>query len=379
MTIQQEIKSIAIVIDTLNGGGAEKVCLTLAEAYRKLGHRAHLIVLKKKCDYIPNAYLEVTFLSQDKKLKLYSKKNQVLLAEKLNKFAKANGPFDVCLSNLDECHVVVRLANLPRTLYVVHNSIEQNLLRVKKLGPFKYWRKLSQLKALNQQNIVTVSKGVCEEIRTSGRVEAHSTKTILNPINVELIQHLAEQKTDGLPEQPYLLHIGRFAKQKRHDILFAALKKMLHKSQHQQGVPIKTLVLLSKPSAKLSKTIAKFDLEKHVVVLPFQQNPYTFIKHAAALVLSSDYEGFGLVLAEALACETPVVSTECPHGPSEILVGKLSRYLTKVGDADALAEAMLKAVENRGDFQCAPIVNKLRDTSIAEQYLAHAEDMFGVL
>ncbi|MCF7985231.1 MAG: glycosyltransferase, partial [Thiohalocapsa sp.] len=81
----------------------------------------------------------------------------------------------------------------------------------------------------------------------------------------------------------------------------------------------------------------------------FHDNPYAFMARAALFVLSSRWEGFGIVLAEALACGTPVVSTDCPSGPAEILDGSRHQRLVPVGDSDALAAAMADALSVRPD------------------------------
>ncbi|WP_372923147.1 glycosyltransferase, partial [Roseovarius sp.] len=77
-----------------------------------------------------------------------------------------------------------------------------------------------------------------------------------------------------------------------------------------------------------------------VILAGFHPDPTPFYKTADLFVLSSDYEGFGNVIVEALACGTPVVSTDCPSGPGEILDGGRYGRLVPVGDAPALAKAI---------------------------------------
>ena len=77
----------------------------------------------------------------------------------------------------------------------------------------------------------------------------------------------------------------------------------------------------------------------------FVDNPLAYIARCAALVLSSRFEGFGNVLAEALACGVQVVSTDCPFGPAEILADGRFGRLTPIGDAEAMANAILLALD----------------------------------
>jgi glycosyltransferase involved in cell wall biosynthesis len=78
----------------------------------------------------------------------------------------------------------------------------------------------------------------------------------------------------------------------------------------------------------------------------FRANPLPYMREAAVVVLSSRFEGFGMVLVEALACGTPVVSTDCPHGPAEILDNGRFGQLTPVGDPEALAQAILTTLND---------------------------------
>jgi glycosyltransferase involved in cell wall biosynthesis len=82
-----------------------------------------------------------------------------------------------------------------------------------------------------------------------------------------------------------------------------------------------------------------------VRLLGFRANPYQIMAAADVFVLSSVYEGFGNVVAEALACGVPVVSTDCPHGPAEILAGGQAGVLVPPRDAAALAVSLLQVLD----------------------------------
>jgi glycosyltransferase involved in cell wall biosynthesis len=101
--------------------------------------------------------------------------------------------------------------------------------------------------------------------------------------------------------------------------------------------------------ATIESRIAQLQLSDSVAMPGFVSNPLPYVKAAALFVLSSKTEGFGLVLAEALACGTPVVSTDCKFGPSEILDGGTHGRLVAVGDTAALASAMEAALNEEPD------------------------------
>ena len=167
----------------------------------------------------------------------------------------------------------------------------------------------------------------------------------------------------NIPDSPYLIHVGRLAKQKRHDILFSAFAKLDKKYK---------LVLLCNKKEKALKLAKEYGIENQLIVPGFVQNPYNWIKQAKALLLSSDFEGFGNVLVEALAVGTPAVSTECPHGPSEILTGELSKYLVPIGQGELLALAVKQVLADNPNVTNAAILEKVCADRVTEQYLALA-------
>ena len=108
------------------------------------------------------------------------------------------------------------------------------------------------------------------------------------------------------------------------------------------------MVVLGKgPEEKKIKLLAhKLGLSDNILFLGFQKNPYKYIKKAEVFVLSSFHEGFGNVIVEAMACGTPVVSTNCMSGPREIIENGENGILFPVADQKALAEAVLKVLNN---------------------------------
>lgn len=248
--------------------------------------------------------------------------------------------------------------------YIIHNSIHEELLRQKKLGPFAYRYLLKSKKNLSGKQLISVSKGIEKEINNSELIKPASVTTIYNPFDIDNIQQLALQPSASIPETSYVIHVGRLAKQKRHDVLFQAFKKVDPKYK---------LVLLTNNPKKAQKLAVKFGIDHRLILPGFQENPYNWIKKAELLVLSSDYEGFGNVIAEALIVGTKVVSTDCPHGPNEILTGELAKYLVPRRNILRLAERMNNALNANIDLTCADILPQIAVEYIAKQYLALTE------
>lgn len=364
------MKNIAIIIDGLTGGGAEKVMLCLSKTLLGMGHKVSLLSLGGQCDYrVPEGLrLDVLFSGKASNVDCFwrIKSSVAKLESWFDKQQESLGKFDLVLSNLDKSSNLlskIRRTNIdPQSIfYIIHNSVEQELQRQKKLGPLAYLYLKKAKKNLSGKNLICVSKGLEHEIRQGSTINPASIGSIYNPVDFDEILKQADVNNENIPHTPYLIHVGRFAKQKRHDVLLEAFKHV--DSRYK-------LVLLCNKRERVRKLVKKYGIEDRVILPGFQRDPYNWIKRAEALLLTSDYEGLSMVLLEALAVGTKVVSTNCPHGPSEILTGDLARYLVPVGDSAAMLLAINEVLS--ADLMCqnAPILKQVEATVVAEQYLA---------
>ncbi|MGS0695189.1 glycosyltransferase [Shewanella sp. 0m-4] len=356
---------IAIAIDSLAGGGAEKVMLTLAKEFTELGHEPHFLVMTDNVAFdIPSSLpVHVCFAKKDKDLKRSWNLVPAVkkLTDKIYQIEQEVGKFDLFLSNLDKTNRLMIKTKVSPLFVVVHASVEAELTRHAKLGPFAYLKKLQAKKALNGQHLVTVSQGIADEILQTKRICPASIQCIYNPFEFVDINALSEQEVQGIPNNDYLIHIGRYVKQKRHDILFKSIAAM------ESQIPV---VLLCHNPKKALKAAKKFGVEHRVIIPGFQSNPFPWIKSAKALVLSSDFEGLPTVLIESLACGTPVVSTDCPHGPKEIMTGELARFLVPRRDPQALADKLDEVLVSPPQLAEVDILAKVQAARIAQEYLA---------
>jgi glycosyltransferase involved in cell wall biosynthesis len=115
---------------------------------------------------------------------------------------------------------------------------------------------------------------------------------------------------------------------------------------------------------KLETIVCKLALEDDVLLSGYVDNPYNYMARAAVFVLSSAWEGFGNVLVEAMAAGTPVVSTDCPSGPAEILEGGKWGWLVPVGNPELLAGAISATLVDKADP--AGRINRAKDFEVAK-------------
>ena len=216
-------------------------------------------------------------------------------------------------------------------------------------------------------NVIAVSKGVADSVITISRIKNDKVKIIYNPINEKEIHFLSNDsvKFPWKDHLPILISAGRLETQKDFPCLLRAFS-ILRKRYPAH------LVILGEGSQRnhLQQLAKYFDIANDVWLPGFIKNPYPYLAKSSLFVLSSHYEGLGNVLVEALALGIPIVSTNCPSGPEEILANGKYGHLVPVGDPVAMAEAMDKSLS--GDhpvFDQKEALSRFDPELITDQYL----------
>lgn len=313
-------KKVVLAIFTLQGNGAERFALTLAKGIHDAGHEAHIVYFKSIIDLPVPDDVHLHFFDYQKYRAIPKFMRTYFAAKAFDKFVLKNiGTPDLVLSNLYPVDFILAHSQLPNIHLVIHNTT--SLEYADRLNPAF----LEQLKKTYlAKPCIGVSEGVTRDFQQLFGEQSQIT-TIYNPIDVVEVQQAANA---FIPEyQDYIVHVGKFKQQKRHDILIKAYAKA--------NVEQKLVLVGTGPLMEESKQLVKeLNIEDKVVFAGFQKNPYPFIKHAKLMVVSSDFEGFSIAILEALALNTPIISTDCPSGPNEVLE---SNHLVPVQDVDALA------------------------------------------
>lgn len=225
-------------------------------------------------------------------------------------------------------------------------------------------------------HVIAVSKGVAGDVKRFARVPDHKLTTIFNPLDLAVIEQLSMRADDAcinsMPSGLYILGVGRLGKEKDFATLIRAFSKIASKTKA-------SLVILGegKERPALSQLVAGLDLQDRVALPGFVQNPFPWIARASAFVLSSLFEGCPNVLMQALACGTPVISTNCPGGSAEILEGGKWGRLVPVGDPTAMGEAILATLESKvhpdvrqraGDFEIDRIARRYLQVLLPDRW-----------
>jgi len=326
------MKQVAIVVTNLAGSGAEKIAISQAKLFYEKGHKVVLFLLEdiKTYDISSFDFPVVSLTNKKDTYKFLGKLGDKIYANILQKKMKEFGKFDLVLSNLPRADRVVKLLSHPNKYFVIHTSYKGELANFSK-ARFQKKQKLYQY-IYKDENLITITDAMIQDLDDLD-IKYKSVKTIYNPFDFEYIRSKAQESVDI--DYDYIISASAFREQKRYDVLLDAF--MLLKSDVK-------LLILAKKDSKLIEMIEQRGLSHRVEILGFQQNPYKYIKNAKLLVLSSDREGLPTVIIESLIVGTPVVSTDCPTGPKDILNGELSKWLVPTGDSKALASKIDEAL-----------------------------------
>jgi len=232
-----------------------------------------------------------------------------------------------------------------RVVWAQHLSVSGPLLASKGVRRIRLLIERSFMRLLIKyaDGVIAVSEAVAEDMRLQIN-SGLPIQVIYNPVIFKEFEQKSKEAIEWLwPDHtvPTVIFVGRLVPVKRLDLLIRAFAKCV------QVMPARLLIVGDGPEAsRAEKMVAELNLREACRFLGYCRNPLPWIRQADLLVLSSDAEGFGVVLVEAMACGTQVVSTDCLSGPAEVLGRGRYGRLVPVNDADALAAAMLASLRS---------------------------------
>ena len=358
---------ILFILKALEGRGAERMVTTLASAYVKMGHSVHILCLEETQDMPLDADIHYHIVPYDEvfseqNLEPNSKQAQAYeaVAKRIDEYVLSQiGTPDLILANIYKVNWIMVYSQLPNIVNVLHTALSKQFQHQLSDTPLQT---INHLKTVYSAHPCTcVSEGARKDL-ISLLGDITKTATIYNPCDVAWIQSKASQKPHieqfGLADKQYIIHVASFDTMKGHRDLLQAYAKT------ERKLPL-VLVGKGKLEAEIEALAFRLNISDCVRFLGFQSNPYPIIASAALMVLTSKFEGFGYVIVEAQALGVPVISTDCPFGPRELLPVK---NLIPVGDIDGLAMLIDQAVDNLTDY-IVPLNQQLLPNNIAQQYL----------
>lgn len=330
---------IALVLPDLRCGGVERMRANMAAHLLELGYKIDFVLLRAQGELL----FELPQQARVIDLKANRFRNAV---RPLTRYLKQTGP-DAVLADMWPITAIAILANRAagspaRVVVSEHNTLSLSTAQTSRARRAALRLSLRLLYPRADARIA-VSNGVADDLAVLSGLARSRFEVIHNPAATEKVGGLNNKLRDPWDGATgkRILSVGRLKEQKDHATLiraFAEVRKSINA----------TLVILGEGHlrADLERLIADLNLGEDVRLAGFVRNPAPWYEGADLFALSSRWEGFGNVIVEALQCGTPVVSTDCPSGPREILCEGSYGRLVPVGQPQALATAMLETLSS---------------------------------
>lgn len=356
---------IALLVPTLEIGGVERVFVNLGNGLRESGIEVDMVVGRTGGGM--GRHLEAA-------ISVYDLKSDRMLTSvpELARYLRARNP-NALIAAMTHSSAVALLARAGgrRKVKIVateHNTMSRIVANTRglKYRLMPLWSRW----ALNSADyIVAVSGGVADELSLQTGIPRSRFHVIYNPVISDSLYEAASTPVEHpwfhASEPPVVLAVGRLDKQKDFPMLIRAFRLV------RDLRSVRLMILGEGPDRnRIENTVREHRLTADVALPGFEHNPYRFMNRAAVFALSSAWEGFGVVLVEALALGLPVVSTDCTYGPAEILCNGKYGTLVPVGDHHAMAEALLRTLDGPVRHNNFWHIRQFTTRNVAAQYIS---------
>jgi len=347
---------IGLFFSGLAGGGTQRRMLALARGFVARGHAVDLIIGSAEGPFrhdVPAGARLVPLASDAHRLAMLGRHRGLwvpLLRRRLEAWLEADPP-DILMASSTPANLTAALARsnaAPQLPLVLVLNLPPDAVAAG-LGPLS-GRLMARLRRRygTADALIAISEGIALDAERALGLDGHRIRVVANPVDAARIAALSREPVDhpwlepGSP--PVILAVGKLKPQKDFETLIRAFARLRRRR-------FARLVILGEGERRrrLERLARRLGLAGDVAFAGFCANPFAWMARAKLLVSSSRFEGFSNVLAEALACGATIVSTDCRHGPAEILDGGAHGCLVPVGDTEAMAEAMFRALDRPAD------------------------------
>ncbi|WP_339213222.1 glycosyltransferase [Ornithinibacillus sp. FSL M8-0202] len=365
-----EKKKVLFFIYQLGAGGAARTMLNIVNHIDRESFEPILVTLDYDGSYESYLNKDIKFI----KLQTKRLRSAILPLAKLIREEKVDLVFST-IPNYNIVAILARVLSFTRAKNIVREAafLGGTTASNMKLRLVGFLYKLAS-------RVISLSKGVKENITNRYKVPSENITVIYNPIDIDVIkQHVRkgqispdhEKIFDG--QSKVIITAGRLVNDKDQKTLIHAFSKV------QEKLNVK-LVILGEGAleADLKKQAKELNIDDHIFFLGFRENPYIYFSKADLFVLSSLREGFGHVLAEALATGVPIVSTNCKPGAVEVLSDGQYGRLCEIGNDRDMAEKMYEVLTLSDRERFVMINNGLARASEfdAKEIVKQYEDVF---
>ncbi len=355
---------ITLTTPALDGGIGRNI-VNLADAFHNLGCHVHLLIDKPKGPYLEQLHPSVKVIH-------LSTSHPVAGIPVMGRYLLQHKPDVVLTPNVRQTTLALRARRLIRRSTRVYANAHNTYSRTfQNLYIHKRQKRIKKINALypHCDGIIPVVRGVAEDLCTLAKVPRELLTTIYYPVVTRKLAELPAEPavhpwfTDN--KRSIILSVSRLEKTKNLPLLIGAFEQV------RRQMPCRLMLIGDGTQcAAIEARTQTYRFSKDIALTGHQINPYNYMKNASLFALSSSREGFGNSLVEAMAVGTPVVSTDCPHGPREILDNGRYGPLVPVDDPEALAQGMLHALHSPLPATVLQqAAERFRDLVITRKYL----------
>ncbi|MFP8956951.1 glycosyltransferase [Natrialbaceae archaeon A-CW3] len=331
----------ALFLPSLPVGGAERMMINIATGLADRGHDVDLVLVKAEGAFLDDVSDDVSIIDLTSSRVLTS-------VFPLIKYLQKEEP-DVLLSTITPTNVVAVWATLfpgISTKHVVRVARPESEAAEVQENTFKerVTAGLARFFYPFADEIVAISQGVADDVRANTRLSSEDIHVIYNPVVTPKLIEKSREPVDHPwfdDGEPVILGVGRLVDQKDFATLLKAFEIVTRNRQAN-------LVIFGDGNLRdeLENLAVELEIDSDVDLPGFTDNPYKYMANSDVFVNSAKHEGFGNVIIEAMACGAPLVATDCPGAPGELLGDGEFGSLVPVGDPEVMASEIEEMVDN---------------------------------
>tara|TARA_Y100000389_G_scaffold205091_1_gene263013 strand:- start:6044 stop:7159 length:1116 start_codon:yes stop_codon:yes gene_type:complete len=336
-------KKIVLLSSTLAGGGAEGVCVSIANSFANNGWRVDLIVLNLKNEaYLERVSTKINIIV----LNINHARNSGLF---LLKYILKNKPKVLLVFNYELSVILIILKTFLRlNIKIISRNINVLSINLKELKKQSFWLKYIVTPLIRyfyhkMDHIINQCSVMREDLLSVHPQLDQFSSIIYNPISSYISDYVSTHNLDKIKKENYLLCVGRLEKQKA---FHYAIKGFAEIAQKHPNLRLK-IVGEGSLEHELKQEAVRLRVSDRVDFEGFQKNIIKYYLYAKGTILTSLYEGYPNVLIESIALNTPVIAFDCPSGPSEIIQDGINGYLVNHKDVNDLKKKILTTLSKK--------------------------------
>ena len=340
-------KKITLMISSLSGGGAESVCVSMANSFANNDWQVDLVILNLNDEAYLRRLSDKVNLTV---LNVNHARNSIL---PLLKYIYKKKIKTVLAFNYELAVILIILRLILRLkIKIISRNINTLSIKIKQFEQQNFWTKYI-VKTLvkyfynKADHVINQCEAMHNDLISYFPKLYANSSVIYNPLPMHILDYKKKHDLNKIKKENYLLCIGRLEKQKAFHIAIEAFAGIAEK------FPNLRLKIVGKGALKneLKKKALECSVSSRVDFEGFQKNIIPFYLHANGTLLTSLYEGYPNVLIESIAMNTPVVSFDCPGGPNEIIIHGVNGLLAKHLDVNDLRNKLSFLLQNKFDYK----------------------------